>query len=383
MNIFGDTGSLMVDWLTVYIPLSHHEMIIGKTYEITDWENSKTITRHTGRNYTGSADVKILVSTYVPCFARVENLMQQEDSQAGRFIMPHGSYENDTMYQYGYVKLSGNLNNFLAGHNLYGSVNIRQLVLATVEKICAENPDHFNFRLPERQAIKRGEFGLSMIDINGAWMMESQEQCLTFVKALEFQAEARGRGNFRKDGDTLYFGKNSRHNAGKIYAKGPDFKRKKKDLYLHAPEHLLTAVAEKMVRLEFRILPQGLKNMGMCLAKQWSEKRIHQHFNEKKELIRMSSELTSFEKLDCLTKAEFKYYSMWKNGIDLRPEAGIISRATYYRQKEALYQKLGILIDIPEASHKTKLEKRPESNVLYLGTPFHITEELAQYAFAA
>jgi II/X family phage/plasmid replication protein len=111
--------------------------------------------------------------------------------------------------------------------------------------------------LQEVRAVKRGDYPLSMVDINQSYELPTRQDVLAWIRAAEFKSRTR-HGRPQMKGGTLYWGKTSQRWALKVYSKGEEIEASKHQL----PDDLLStpipAWADNKLRLELRIKKKQL-----------------------------------------------------------------------------------------------------------------------------
>jgi II/X family phage/plasmid replication protein len=236
--------------------------------------------------------------------------------------------------------VSGNPSKFLQGHNVFGSDDLLTLVYDTFNIIA----DQFKLQptLPERVAIRSGNYNLGMTDINYSFNLPSRSDVLAFIRAMEFKAKTR-HGRPTTKGGTLYFGKTSERWAIKLYCKAEEIRTKTGQL----PEQLtnigIENWAENKLRIELRLHRKELEKLDITQAKDLTPNRVRQLFNlylgkiEMTDQIRLTDEITAK-----LPNKLIATYTLWTEGHDLR---NMMSKATYYRQRKSLME-YGINIDL-------------------------------------
>lgn len=259
-----------------------------------------------------------------------------------------------------HLEISGNPVKFFQGHNLWGTDDVPALVLATMERVCAvlgiaPHPD-------DVAAWMRGDVQLTRVDCTESFHLNSLAEVLAWLRAAEQTAHLshRGRGQLFK-GSTLYFGKNSRRWALKLYAKGQEIKAKGhgQDSILQLPSAV--AWAERTLRAELTLRSMELKRLHLDYVRDWipvegvpfagTEQLLRERLGN---MTMTTTKHLSAEVMESLRPALRVAVQAWEGGSDLR---ATLSRPTFYRYRKEL---LAHGIDI------ATLQPREVSNVVPL-----------------
>ncbi|AEF03160.1 hypothetical protein C7Y69_07330 [Alteromonas sp. KS69] len=259
----------MIDWVRASLPIVHAPLNAGEVFSMD--EHGEIEWRSPKRNHAvGSYDKRISIKS------------EGADGQG-----------NAT-----HLWVSGNPSKFLQGHNhnVFGSDDLLTLVYDTFNIIA----DQFKLQptLPERVAIRSGNYNLGMTDINYSFNLPSRSDVLAFIRAMEFKAKTR-HGRPTTKGGTLYFGKTSERWAIKLYCKAEEIRTKTGQL----PEQLtnigIENWAENKLRIELRLHRKELEKLDITQAKDLTPNRVRQLFNlylgkiEMTDQIRLTDEITA------------------------------------------------------------------------------------------
>ena len=226
---------------------------------------------------------------------------------------------------------SGNPSKFLQGHNVFGSDDLVTLMYDTFLVLCRAlglSPS-----LQEVRAVKRGDYPLSMVDINQSYELPTRQDVLAWIRAAEFKSRTR-HGRPQMKGGTLYWGKTSQRWALKVYSKGEEIEASKHQL----PDDLLStpipAWADNKLRLELRIKKKQLTKHDITIARDMTADRARELFSEYVRKLEMNEQvaLSSEEQLALPQKLRSTYI-LWRSGEDLRHT---LPKATYYRHRNEL-----------------------------------------------
>ncbi|TWQ60017.1 hypothetical protein FQJ89_23000, partial [Xanthomonas vasicola] len=193
----------------------------------------------------------------------------------------------------------------------------------------------------DRALVRAGMIQLTRVDVTESFHLESRAQVLEWLRAAEQTAHLshRGRGQLVKS-STLYFGRNSRRWALKLYSKGQEIRAKGhgQDAILSLPHAV--AWADKALRAELTIRSMELKRMSRSMVADWfADDELP--CNVTRELLRerlqgMTMTTTanlSADILDNLRPSLRMAYQSWEAGTDLR---SILPHRTFYKYRSEL-----------------------------------------------
>lgn len=289
----------MIDWVTAVLPFSGNQCLRGgqlvsiNQADEVEWRSAKSLP------VVGSHDQRI-------------------------HVMAHGD---------GRIKISGNPLKFLQGHNLFGSDNLRGLVLATMLKLCAV------LNLPIDSADlnqwQGGADELLRVDIAYMYSLRSRKDVRAWLRAAEMQSKSRhGRPITR--GGTVYWGKHSRRWAMKGYGKADEITSQKSHRLPDLPfRDKLLDYAEDKLRIELVLRAMQLAdNPPLRTAAGWipeTPARVHAEYLGS---IDMSNQFSLTEEaLADLPPRLIAVYKLWKAGEDLR---ALYPKNTFYRYRRQL-----------------------------------------------
>lgn len=288
----------MIDWVTANIPFSHEKRLLGgRLLSIdqdgaVDWETAKSLP------VVGSHDQRI-------------------------HVLAHGD---------GWVRIHGNPAKFLQGHNLFGSDDLRSLVVETMTKVCESVS--VAVQPADLRAWMLGNYDISRVDITQMYSLETVQRVRAWLYAAERQSKSRhGRPLCR--GGTVYWGKHSRRWAMKAYSKGDELRSDKSHKLPELPSRdLLIEYAEDKLRLEIVLRAMQLKDIGFARGSAWDLQTPSRLFAEYLGSIQMSDQFTLPETaISELPPRLIAVYRLWKAGEDLR---AMYPKNTFYRYRRQL-----------------------------------------------
>lgn len=259
-----------------------------------------------------------------------------------------------------HLEISGNPVKFFQGHNLWGTDDLPALVIATVEAIAGSlglQPS-----CDDRAAWARGDIQITRVDCTESFHLASLAEVLSWLRAAEQTAHLshRGRGQLVK-GSTLYFGKNSRRWALKLYAKGQEIKAKGhgQDSVLNLPSAV--AWAEKTLRAELTLRSMELKRLQLDFVRDWfpvdgvpfavTGALLRERLGN---MTMTTTKHLSAEVMESLRPALRVAVQAWEAGSDLR---ATLPHRTFYKYRKEL---------LPHGIDIATLQPREVSNVVPL-----------------
>jgi II/X family phage/plasmid replication protein len=238
------------------------------------------------------------------------------------------------------IRVSGNLVKWHQGHNVFGSNDLRAIVLASLCRICEIT--NVKPSLADLMAWTSGKaVELFRVDVTESQDLGSRQRVQAALRALDASAHLKMRGRGTYYGDSLLFGKGSRHWSLTAYAKGPEIDKHPLPVGLH--DSPLKNHADGLLRLEVRMLSMHLKKLGLASLERWSENtasEVHQMHLSTLEIS--DSTMIDTTALDALPARLKAVYQLWKEGHDLRE---LYPPRTFYRyRKELLAQGIDIAV---------------------------------------
>jgi II/X family phage/plasmid replication protein len=260
------------------------------------------------------------------------------------------------------IRVSGNVVKYFQGHNVFGSDNLHALVTTMLLVICSKarispTPEEYQFWVD-------GEVDLLRVDCTESHDFGSLPRVLNALRSLDQTAnlKMRGRGSF--NGNSLLFGKGSRHWSLTLYAKGAELLKHKLPIAL--AQTPLQEHADTLLRSEIRMLSMHLKKLGLDKLSAWSQNTCNQVHQKHLEQLSISEAtmLDNSQLEDIPTKLRLTYQA-WKDGHDLR---AMFTRPTFYRHRTALL-KIGIDIAIKQERREDQASNVVPLRVVLVGKP--------------
>lgn len=312
-----DSG-LMVDWVTAVIPFKHPRINNGHVISV-DSDGVEKWVAPIAKSFEGSFESAI--------HAKSNNLTE---------CLTYGEH----------LYISGNPSKFLQGHNIVGSDNLNLLVEKAVEAIC----DAAGFSLDDitRARIRRGEYFIKRVDINGMFELPSLSDVRSWLDAASIKMRSRhGRATTKKG--TVYFGQTSKRWAWKFYSKFDEILNAERGHRL--PPYLynspLLAFCENKLRSELVLRAPAIRDITgeeKPLARDLLAVGLQSIFNDYLSRLDMTANVSigdaQLAKLPNKVKAT---YLVWRQGFDVLSH---VSKATFYRHRKDLME-FGVDITLP------------------------------------
>ena len=265
------------------------------------------------------------------------------------------------------VRVSGNLVKWFQGHNIFGTNDIRGLVLESLSKILEIGK--ISASISDLESWVVGDIELVRVDCTESANFGNEKRVLNAIRSLDQSANLKFRGRGQFNGHSLLFGKGSRNWSLTLYSKGTELKKHK--LPLELLDSPLIEFANGLLRMEFRLLSMHLKKLGLDKLWAWCENTassVHQMMLQNLQI----SDATMIDS-DVLESLPTRYkliYQSWKDGHDLRT---ILSRPTFYRHRTALLS-YGVDISIKQDRHEAESSNVVPIRVVLVGKPVTVPE---------
>lgn len=309
----------MIDWISGFLPCIHLPLDTGFVISV---------------NPDGSVDWQ------TPKRTKVKGSFEES------FTVSSAGAAGEGMASHLYV--SGNPSKFLQGHNIFGSDDLKRLMLDTYNKACAAlNIIPSNEDL---ESVTQGNYRLTRVDINYSFELPTRADVLAWLRAAEFKSKTR-HGRPSSKGGTVYWGKSSKRWSLKAYCKGEEIEKHK--LPLDLLQTKLPQWADNKLRIELTLRGKELDELMLSTASAWVEMTPPTLFNTYLKRLDMTEQIRfSEETLHNLPQRLRATYVLWQDGHDLR---STLPKATYYRHRKELMD-MGINIDLArESTSKTNV----------------------------
>lgn len=276
-----------------------------------------------------------------------------------------GSHESSIMLRSDgeTVEFSGNVSKFNREDNVFGLPF--QTCLDKINDICQQaglpafSEGHRYVSSVHGEPVSKWTGAkITRLDITENFQTGSRDNASYFMRFLQEQQASRLKTGTYGDGETVDYGRHSRHLYFKVYTKGREIRD-------HAGRNItpyLSRLAEwaddiGLVRAELTIKARKLRDLGCQYLGGFNMKLVEQEFADKCSVFTRAN--AEVEELPKLPKALLGTLRMWESGDDL---AGKMPKATFYRHRAAL---LPHGIDISVKSSVTRLKTR--TRVIKLG----------------
>ena len=252
------------------------------------------------------------------------------------------------------IWISGCPGKWFQGHNIFGSDDLRGIVLEMLHRICRSvgiTPSANDLALWAAGIIE-----LKRVDVTYSYWLENRHRVRNAIRSLSSTANLKHRGGGHFRGDSLTFAEKSRRSSLTLYAKGPELEVKGHELHPALLATSLPAFADGLLRAEVRMRAMALKREHLEYLAYWDDNaasELHQRFMAGLEVAEAS--MLDPKVLDGLPLRLHAVYQLWTDGHDLR---SMYPKNTFYRHRRAL---LAHGIDI---AVKQERESADRSNVV-------------------
>lgn len=264
----------------------------------------------------------------------------------------------------GKLEFKGNPAKFLQGHNLFGSNDLKGVLIDMLIDVCEAielAPSAENLL-----AWRRGEIELSRVDVTEMFELPTFADVGAWIQAAGKTASVKWRGRGHYQDGTLYFGKVATGKRAspwqmKLYHKGEEVRVHKLPKDIEKREDLENWASNKL-RIEVTLRTQELKRLGLHNVSSWTVDRANQVF----EAYLSKVNFGELAMVDVETEEDLKpklraVYALWKTGCDMRK---LYSRPTFYRYRQEILEVTGadigtLCVKDNVVSLRRALEARP------------------------
>lgn len=301
----------MIDWLTFVAPLEHDQSETGPFWAGEVVSLLPDPTHETGSSIEWISTKRLQM---VGSYSKVIQVRSIEHN--GRPAL----------------HVSGNPAKWMQGHNIFGSDDLRGLVLAMLCRICKQADV-----MPSKgdlAAWNAGRIKLERVDVTYSYDLGSLPRVRNALRSLDSTAHLKHRGRGHFAGDSLTFGKGSRRWSLTMYAKGSEI-----DVKGHELPHALLSTplhdhAQGLLRVEVRMLSLQLVQQGLQSLSAWSIQTPSElHRRILGGLNISDAAMIDTHSLEALPGRLRLVYQAWKDGHDLR---ATLARNTFYRYRTEL-----------------------------------------------
>jgi len=264
------------------------------------------------------------------------------------------------------VRVSGNLVKWFQGHNVFGTNNIRSLVLKSLQRVLdiggltGSETDQASWAVCDIELLR--------VDVTESADFDNEKRVLNALRSLDQTAtlKIRGRGMF--NGHSLLFGKGSRNWSLTLYSKGTELR--KHPLPHDLRETPLQAFADRLLRMEFRMLSMHLKKLHLEKLWAWGDNMastVHQMMLQNLNIA--DANMLDTTVIDGLPTRLKGVYQLWLDGYDLRT---MYPKNTFYRYRRSL---MGYGVDISiKQDRATESSNVVPIKVVLVGKPVSVPD---------
>lgn len=286
--------------------------------------------------------------------------LEMETSRRKRIIGSHEAVMQVRAPGVHEIEISGNPAKFLQGHNLWGSTDPIALLWGVLERMAASGV--FGRSLAGLGLLSPSLMAhstvLSRVDCTVMLLADTPGDVISSLRSLRVAGRLRDRGKSGlphpwEQGDGVTFGskpgKAFRHRSITFYSKG-------QDVTVHPLPQLMMTDAEVIdwanlcLRCEVRLGGNYLRKSGLrCLSK-WTDETALTQWNLMMARMDMNGSDEQPAALAGLPAHLQVTYAAWVSGADL---SSILSKPTYYRQRQAILKAVDVDIAIPRPKEPT------------------------------
>jgi len=257
------------------------------------------------------------------------------------------------------LELSGNLVKFLQGHNLWGVTDLPALLWSVLKRM--ESLGLFGCSLEAlglTPALLAHCTSLSRVDCTTMLLAESLGHVRAALRSLAVGGRLRDRGKSGlphpwEKGEGVSFGskpgKSAQHRSITFYSKGLDVREHKLPEAIAGDGQLIDWV-NRCLRVEVRLGAKYLAKRGLRSLSAWTASTVFEQWDEMMARMDMNGSDEQPAALASLPAHLRLTYAAWVSGEDLR---SILSKPTYYRQRQAILKAIDVDIAIPRPSEPT------------------------------
>jgi II/X family phage/plasmid replication protein len=155
------------------------------------------------------------------------------------------------------VRVSGNLVKWFQGHNIFGTNDIRGLVIEALNKVMEIGK--FSPSLNELETWSMGDIELLRVDCTESVDFGNEKRVLNALRSLDQSANLKFRGRGQFNGHSLLFGKGSRTWSLTLYSKGTELRKHK----------LPIALSDTLYKLSLMGCSEWNLDCFRCTLKNW------------------------------------------------------------------------------------------------------------------
>jgi II/X family phage/plasmid replication protein len=261
--------------------------------------------------------------------------------------------------------IDGNPSKLLQGHNIFGSLDIKELMHGLLLHFSNNNLITFNFHdacaaLDSARVVR--------IDITHSLRFDSRLHVRAYIKQLSQVAHTRTGRPMQKQW-TLAFNPNSQRWNLIVYSKGDEVSKRKAHVDFPHTEYIQSE-ADRLCRIELRLRSKELIELKLNTIGALTPQTLTELYADYLGRVKMneSIEATS-DQLSKIPKVIRHTYLCWKSGIAIQSE---MSEPTFYRHRKILLT-IGVDISTPYTDVAAK-NVVPLTKVI-TGEPYKIPQE--------
>ncbi len=265
------------------------------------------------------------------------------DWRSPKRLQVEGSYSSRVAVRggMGVVEFSGNPSKFLQGHNLFGSADLRRLMVSALELVAARlglTPS-----ADDRRVWAAGHYDLSRVDLARMIECGPPERVRTVLDVLGQVARTRYQARSVVGSGTVYLGQHSRRVSLKFYDKWAELQVRGHGLCstLASDWHqALVSWAAGKLRVELTLRSMELVDRELRRARMWTGSLAESLLDERLAGLELSDMVRLVEDVaHDLPGKLLAVYEAWRAGRDVRL---MFTRPTFYRYRRQLLDLAGV-----------------------------------------
>lgn len=283
--------------------------------------------------------------------ATLRRKMVRGSHEAGLTLRAPGVYE---------IEISGNLAKFLQGHNLWGTDDPVALLWDTLVRLEGLGLFGCSLRDLGLTSARMMSYGaeLSRVDVTSMLLADTLGDVRSALRSLRVGGRLRDRGQSGlphawQTGEGVTFGakpgKSARHRSITFYSKGLDVRVHKLPEIMANDEEVIPWV-DRCLRCEGRLGSNYLRKRDLRALSNWTPETAMREWAAMMGRMDMNGSDEQPAALADLPAHLQVTYAAWVSGADLR---SILSKPTYYRQRQAILEATGVDIAIPRPVEPT------------------------------
>ena len=237
---------------------------------------------------------------------------------------------------------------FLTGHNVFGSEELRQIVLDICKRVCQYMK--IQPTAAEKRAIKAGDVRIFRVDLAAHFRLPSKFTVRSFLTALKMQLAFTQNSFATYADETLYINQRSDMKPIKLYGKGEEIAVH--TLPIDLPDRKsIESYAKNLVRVELTMRSRYLRRSKMSQLKDWDKEVARTVFKNDIQALKLTDQsLLQGEAVPFLTNLQNCIVALHTAGVDLTTV--VANERQLKSHIKAIFEATGIDIRVPKDAMK-------------------------------